>query len=256
MNLLRDENGGILIMGVFALLFIGLGLLALSIDMPMTFNKEADAQMWLRKATAQAAKEMQYTMYRCEAERVIGSSMKVSDRPNNLWKNCPSGAGGLQFLSPPGGSWKPARDFMQDFVESNYARTKTQNSDANGVRFCVGGVKVKQTANEEYYLYAYLDYPQDGIFTQGQTGGANCECPNEGIGKATGQKEDGPEEGCNRVESGKLLTRKGDLPFQIKLMLAAELSARSAQDPDALNSVGNVLDVIGQMMANLGMGEE
>ena len=56
--ILKDERGGIAIIATFALLFIVMGLLALTIDFPMTVNKESDAQMWLRKATAQAAMEM------------------------------------------------------------------------------------------------------------------------------------------------------------------------------------------------------
>ena len=246
-NFLRDENGGILIMGVFALLLIGMGLLALSIDVPMTYNKEADAQMWLRKATAQAAKEMQYTMYRCAARGVTGK--QVSDRPNNLWRNCPIGAsGGIHFITTPGLSWNDARDYMRLFIANNFTKTKTQSGN-----YCVDGVQVRKNANGEYYLYAYMDYPESGLFTLGKTGNANCTCQNQGIG--IGNMNNPPVDGCKRVESGKLLTRTDDLPYQIKAMLAALISNETAKDVEALNSFGNVLDNIGLMMQELEMVE-
>lgn len=238
-------------MGSFALLLIGMGLLALSIDMPMTLNKESDAQMLLRKATAQAAMEMQYTMYRCEAEEITGE--KVSLRPNNLWKDCPVEGGGVAFLENEV-ELSNAKGFMEGFILQSAGKTRTQDT-----RYCIGGVSVRQNTNfitkddgteiGEYYLYAYMDYPQEGMFTN-TTGGVTCLC-GTGVGGAD------LTTGCNRVESGKLLTMHDELPYQIKLMFSVEASnktATTARDKDALNSVGNTLDNIGQAMRNLGIG--
>jgi len=210
---IRDEKGAILIMGAFFLLFVGMWLLALSLDLPMTFNREESAQAMIRQATSAVAKQMQYAKIsaRLQQEMKKGDAQyldltikledtKTTENTSLAWEGQGYNYNPSNFdLSDPA----ELNDFLNQKPILLKAQADMEAILANRMpkRACVLVKEVKQNDDDKNYLYAYMDYPTDSIFDKAASGDVKtknttgCDC----LG-------DKPSEGCNRVVSGQMFS--------------------------------------------------
>jgi len=248
---LKDEKGAVLIIGVFFILLVGMALLALSIDLPMTFNKEEASQTLIRSVTSSAAKQLQFMKFGCSAKDELRKYDFISGDDvviTNNWDICPD-------ITTKKGAVYSAK--LIAYTKSHMQKLLVGKLPP---RACVNVQGIMYNKYNQPYLYAYIDYPADSMFSDSRkkpnkkTGLVVCNCSSLKLTK-----------GCYRVVSGQLFTDEaGNLenyssknPWQVfnnglKTYFVVETSYNTKEKTD-FHFIGGILTFIDNILGyNIG----